>query len=335
MTWRRIAAVALAAVLALGGIAIDLGEQRLVAPGPLPEARNVVVPHGSPTAVAEALLQGGVIGSENAFRLAALLTRGEGSLHAAEFAFPAAASLRQVLTILRTARPAQHHLTIPEGLTAAQIAQLLQRTDTLTGDAAVPDEGAVLPESYAFERGATRAALLERAEAAMQHTLAKVWATRAEDLPLATPQELLTLASIVERETARPEERPLVAAVFLNRLRRGMKLQSDPTVAYAISGGLDSSDPALTHADLDVANPYNTYRATGLPPGPIGSPGLASLQAVAQPTRTDDLYFVADGTGGHVFARTLDEHNRNVAHWRAMGEAGKQGEGPHPLALPR
>jgi UPF0755 protein len=320
MTRRRIAALTLAALVVLGGlgaVAMHLGYRELTAPGPLPEARDVVVPHGSPATVAAALLQGGVIGSEREVRVYALLTRGEGSLHAAELAFPAAASVRQVLTVLRTARPVQHQLTIPEGLTAAQIALLVQRAPALTGDTPVPDEGAVLPQSYAYERGATRAAVLERAEAAMRRTLAKVWADRAVDLPLASPQELLTLASIVERETARPEERPLVAAVFLNRLRRGMKLQSDPTVAYAISGGLDSSDPALTHADLEVANPYNTYHVTGLPPGPIGSPGLASLLAVAQPAQTDDLYFVADGTGGHVFARSLDEHNRNVARWRA------------------
>jgi UPF0755 protein len=211
----------------------------------------------------------------------------------------------------------QHLVTIPEGLTAAQIATLLDHTGALSGKAPVPEEGAVLPQSYAYERGATRASIIERAEAAMQRTLASVWAKRQEDLPLATPQELLTLASIVERETAKPEERPLVAAVFLNRLRRGMKLQSDPTVAYAISGGLTSADRALTRADLDNDSPYNTYRSGGLPPGPIGSPGLASLQAVAQPARNDDLYFVADGTGGHAFAPTLEEHNRNVARWRA------------------
>jgi UPF0755 protein len=277
----------------------------------------VVVPHGSPAQVAEALEQAGVVADGREFYVAALLTRGEGSLRAAEFAFPANVSLRQVLTILRTARPVQHLVTIPEGLTAAQIANLLDHTGALSGSAPVPEEGAVLPQSYAYERGATRASIIERAEAAMQRTLASVWAKRQEDLPLATPQELLTLASIVERETAKPEERPLVAAVFLNRLRRGMKLQSDPTVAYAISGGLTSADRALTHADLDVDSPYNTYRIGGLPPGPIGSPGLASLQAVAQPARNDDLYFVADGTGGHAFAPTLEEHNRNVARWRA------------------
>ncbi len=320
MAWRRIAAVASATLLVLGGLSVavaHVGQQRLTAPGPLAQARNLVVPHGSPAVVAVALAQGGVIGSAREFQVFSLLTRGEGSLHAAEFAFPAAASVRQVLTILRTARPVQHQLTIPEGLTAAQIALLLERAPALSGDAPVPDEGAVLPQSYAFELGATRAALLERAETAMRRTLEKVWADRAEDLPLSSPQALLTLASIVERETARPDERPLVAAVFLNRLRRGMKLQSDPTVAYAVSGGLDTGDPALTRADLEAANPYNTYHVAGLPPGPIGSPGLASLQAVAQPARTDDLYFVADGSGGHVFAQTLDEHNRNVARWRA------------------
>ena len=317
---RRLVALALTALFVLGAYeAFDYARHRFTAPGPLPHARDVVVPHGSPAQVAEALEQAGIVADGREFYVAALLTRGEGSLRAAEFAFPANVSLRHVLTILRTARPVQHLVTIPEGLTAAQIANLLDHTGALSGSAPVPEEGAVLPQSYAYERGATRASIIERAEAAMQRTLASVWAKRQEDLPLSTPQELLTLASIVERETAKPEERPLVAAVFLNRLRRGMKLQSDPTVAYAISGGLTSAERALTHADLDVDSPYNTYRIGGLPPGPIGSPGLASLQAVAQPARNDDLYFVADGTGGHAFATTLEEHNRNVAHWRTCG----------------
>lgn len=317
---RRLVALALTALFALGGFAaFEYARHRLMAPGPLPQAREVVIPRGSPAQVADALEQVGVVADGREFYVAALLTRGEGSLRAAEFAFPANATLRQVLTILRTAKPVQHLMTIPEGLTAAQIATLLDHAEALSGEALVPEEGAVLPESYAYERGATRASIVERAETAMQRALAAVWAKRQEDLPLATPQELLTLASIVERETAKPGERPLVAAVFLNRLRRGMKLQSDPTVAYAISGGLTSADRALTHTDLDIDSPYNTYRVSGLPPGPIGSPGLASLQAVAQPVRNDDLYFVADGAGGHAFAATLEEHNRNVARWRAGG----------------
>ena len=317
MRWRVVALAFVALGLAVSFGAYHYGRQRLIAPGPLAQARDVVIPRGSPAQVADALGQAGVIDDGRAFYAAALLTRGEGPLHAAEFAFPAHASLRQVLTILRSAKPVQHLVTIPEGLTAAQIVALLQRTDALTGDAPTPAEGAVLPQSYAFERGATRASIIERAEAAMQRTLGAVWAKREEDLPLASPQDLLTLASIVERETAKADERPLVAAVFLNRLRRGMKLQSDPTVAFAISGGASSADAGLSHADLDAESPYNTYRIAGLPPGPIGSPGLAALQAVAQPAQTDFLYFVADGSGGHAFASTLEDHNRNVAHWRA------------------
>ena len=309
-----LAFLALAACAAF--LAFQYGRARLSAPGPLAQARDIVVPHGSPAQVADALQQVGVVDDGREFYVAAVLTRGEGSLHAAELSFPAHASLRQVLTILRTAKPVQHLVTIPEGLTATQIFSLLQHAEALSGDAPVPAEGAVLPQSYAYERGATRASVLERAETAMQRTLAAVWAKREEDLPLASPHDLLVLASIVERETAKPAERPLVAAVFLNRLRRGMKLQSDPTVAYAISNGQNSADRALTHADLDAPSPYNTYRISGLPPGPIGSPGLASLQAVAQPARTDFLYFVADGSGGHTFSATLEEHNRNVARWR-------------------
>jgi len=316
MRWRLVA-LALLGIAGCGVFgAFEYGRARLIAPGPLAQAREVVVPHGSPALVADALAQAGVVDDGRELYVAAVLTRGEGSLHAAEFAFPAHASLRQVLTILRTAKPVQHLVTIPEGLTAAQIFSLLQHADALTGETPLPAEGAVLPQSYAFERGATRASILERAEAAMQRTLATVWSKREEDLPLASPQDLLVLASIVERETARPAERPLVAAVFLNRLRKGMKLQSDPTVAYAVSNGQNSADRALTHGDLDMSSPYNTYRIGGLPPGPIGSPGLAALQAVAQPARSDFLYFVADGSGGHIFSTTLEEHNRNVARWR-------------------
>jgi UPF0755 protein len=181
----------------------------------------------------------------------------------------------------------------------------------------VPAEGGVLPETYAYQWGEDRAALLRRAEAAMARALAEEWAGRAADLPLASPREALVLASIVERETGLPEERPRVAAVFLNRLRRGMPLQSDPTVAYAAAEG-GVLDRPLTRADLDRDHPFNTYRTRGLPPAPIAAPGVASLRAVTRPAPTEDLYFVADGSGGHAFARTLEEHNRNVARWREI-----------------
>lgn len=313
-------------ILALfaGGGAL-LAWQRLDAPGRLQAARGVVVPHGGLDQVAAALASEGVVTRPLELRLAALVTRGEGSLHAGELEFPAHASLRQVLQILRTAKPIQHKLTIPDGLTAAQVAMLLERGDALAGDPVLPAEGSLLPETYLYDRGTTRSALAGRAKAAMDRALAAAWAGRAPGLPLASPEQALTLASLVEQETARPEERPRIAAVYLNRLRQGMKLQSDPTVAYAAAGGLGTLDRPLTRADLDLDNPYNTYRYAGLPPGPIAMPSLAAIAAVVRPIASDDLYFVADGTGGHAFARTEDEHRQNVAHWRQIERARAAG----------
>lgn len=308
--------LALAGALALGGYFVL---DRFERPGPLAEDRAVVVPRGGPGRLGDVLAEAGVIAVPATLRLAAWATAGEGPLRAGEFLFPAGASLRDVLTILRSGRPVLHRLTIPEGLTAAMIAVLVDSDTTLAGPAVVPAEGMVLPDTYLHERGTARAAVVERATRAMEHALAEAWAGRADGLPLATPLEMLTLASIVERETGRAEERPRVAQVFLNRLRRGMRLQSDPTVVYAASGGAGVLDRPLRRSDLDASNPYNTYRIAGLPPGPIASPGVAALAAVAHPAGGDELYFVADGTGGHAFARTLEEHNRNVARWRALG----------------
>jgi UPF0755 protein len=302
----------------LAGGAAWYGARVYDALGPLEASRVVVIPRGSPGLVADALAEAGVITSPLAFRVAAYMTMANGRLHAGELAFPERTSLREAFVVLRTAKPVQHRLTIPEGLTAVQIARLLDRAEALTGDDKPPPEGAMLPQTYAYDYGATRASLVERASVAMQKALAQAWSSRAKDLPLTDPLELVTIASMVERETARPEERPHIAGVFYNRLRHGMRLQSDPTVAYAVSAGLGNPDHPLTRADLDVASPYNTYRNNGLPPGPIASPGVASLEAAAQPDVTDDLYFVADGAGGHAFARTLDEHLRNVTRWRAV-----------------
>ncbi len=303
------------------GAAAWYGRRVYDQPGPLVASRAVVIPRGSPAQVAETLAGAGVIASPLAFRVAAAVTMLNGRLHAGELAFPENATLREVLTVLRTAKPVQHKLTIPEGLTAVQIAHLLDKAEAMTGTAPPPPEGAMLPQTYAYDYGATRASMIERASAAMQKVLAQAWASRAENLPLASANDLLILASLVERETARPEERPHIAGVFLNRLQRGMKLQSDPTVIYAVSNGAGTLDRPLTKADLDIVNPFNTYRVNGLPPAPIASPGLASLEAVARPEPTTDLYFVADGTGGHAFASTLDEHLRNVARWRAVSPA--------------
>jgi UPF0755 protein len=249
--------------------------------------------------------------------LAAWLTRGEGPIRAAEYQFPAHASLAEVLDVLRNGKPVLRRLTIPEGLTARQIAALLGRAEGMTGEAPIAAEGAILPETYAYQWSDDRVALSRRAEAAMTAALNAAWAERAAGLPLASPRDVLVLASIVERETGIAEERPRIAGVFLNRLKRGMPLQSDPTVAYAVGNGMPLDRP-LSKTDLDRDSPFNTYRVKGLPPGPIAAPGLAALRAVTKPLATEELYFVADGSGGHVFARTLDEHNRNVARWREM-----------------
>lgn len=312
--------VILALAVLLGG-AVLYSVRYYDAPGPLPVGNVVFVPRGGLDQVANVLQQEGVVRSAFALRAAAIVTRIQGAVHAGELEFPAAASLRQVLEVLRNARPVQHRLTIPEGLTAAQVAVLLDRAPALEGDPAVPEEGCLLPETYAYERGTPRATLVERGRVAMHQALERTWAARNPSVPLDTPRDALILASIVERETARPEERPRIAAVFLNRLRRHMKLQSDPTVVYGASGGAGVLEHGLTKADLERPDPYNTYRIAGLPPGPISMPGLASLRAVMQPADTADLFFVADGSGGHVFARTAEEHSRNVARWREVERA--------------
>ncbi len=285
-------------------------------PGPLAQAKDVVVPHGGTAAAAEALKSSGVIANATAFEALSWLTFFDGNLRAAEFSFPPKATIADVLAILRTAKPVEHRITIVEGLTAKQIVALLLASEAASGPVETPPEGSALPQTYEFERGMAREAILNRARAAMDKELAAAWAARAPNLPLASPRDMLTLASIVERETAKAEERPHVAAVYLNRLRMGMKLQADPTVAYAVSGGSGVLDHKLNRADLDLDNPYNTYQRAGLPPGPICSPGVASLRAVSRPMNSEDLYFVADGSGGHAFARTVEAHLRNVARWR-------------------
>ena len=314
-------AVGLLAALAAAGGAGGWLYLQLDAPGPLPAAAPIVVERGSLEDITASLVQERVVGQPSVFRLLAFATSRSGALHAGELPFPAGASIRQVLAILRTARPVQHRLTIPEGRTAAQVAELLAWADPMTGDTPVPEEGAILPDTYNYERGMAREQLLDRARTAMDRTLDTVWAARAANLPLTTKAEALVLASIVEKETAKAAERPLIAAVFLNRLRQGMKLQSDPTVVYGASGGLGTLGHPITRSELDTADPYNTYVIGGLPPSPICMPGVAALRAVTQPATSDALFFVADGTGGHAFARTQDEHLHNVAHWREIERA--------------
>jgi UPF0755 protein len=317
---RRLWSALVILVLLLAGLAAGgwwYAQRAYAEPGPLAAPAQMVVPRGGLTAIAAALAERGVIADERAFLLAAWATNGQGPLRAAEFVFPAGASLRQVLDVLRTARPVQRRLTIPEGLVVGQIAAILERAEGLTGDMPRFDEGQILPETYAYQWGDSRASVVRRADQAMDAALAELWAARQPNLPLATPRQAVILASIVERETGKPEERAKVAGVFINRLRRGMSLQSDPTAAYAAADG-GVLDRPLTRADLERDHPFNTYRSRGLPPGPIASPGRDSLRAVLNPEATEFLYFVADGTGGHAFGRTLEEHNRNVARWREI-----------------
>jgi UPF0755 protein len=303
-------------VVTLVGLGRRYVEESWSGPGPLAAQSDVIVPHGTTAVVGEALAQATVIQDRLAFRIAVRLTESDGRLHAGEFAFPAHASLSQALGILRHGRQVEHHLTIPEGLTAQQIAGLINAAPAMTGTVAPPAEGAILPNTYNYLFGASRPLLLHKAERALTTTMAALWPDRAPGLPLSSPGQAIILASIVERETAKPEERAMVAGVYVNRLRRGMRLQADPTVIYGLSAGSGVMARPLDHADLEVPDAYNTYVNHGLPPGPIAAPGLASIEAVLHPAATDALYFVADGSGGHIFSHDYRDQERNVAKLR-------------------
>ncbi len=305
----------------LAAFGAGLGYLALLAyrqPGPLVVAADVVVPRGPFAAVAEVLRGKGVVGSAQVLRGYEAATLWQGPVRAAEFSFPAHASVETVLAILRQGRPVQHLVTVAEGLTSARVAVLLAGGVGVQGPVEVPPEGGFLPETYAYELGSSGAAIVQRGEAAMARVLARAWAGRDAGSPLRSSRELLILASMGERETRLATERKLVAAVFLNRLRSGMRLQSDPTAIYPASGGAGELAYGLQRAELARESPYNTYVVGGLPAGAICDPGEASIEAAAHPARTDALYFVADGSGGHVFARALGEHERNVTRYRAL-----------------
>jgi UPF0755 protein len=298
----------------------------LTSSGPLTEARTIVIPQRTSLSdIASLLLERGVIRHQWSFELGSTLSGRGSAMKAGEYEFPAAASPFQAMDIIVNGKTVKHRLMIPEGLTSAEILALVRDAPELDGDPGPPPaEGELLPETYLYEYGEPRRDMVERMQRAMAHTLAKAWADRRTDLPFTTPRELVVLASLVEKEASHEDEQARIAAVFVNRLHLGMPLQSDPTVIYALSDrGTKRLDRRLTHADLAILSPYNTYTAKGLPPGPIGNPGPLALRAVARPAFTDDLYFVADGSGGHVFAKTLAEHNRNVAQYRRHGAAGE------------
>jgi UPF0755 protein len=314
-----VAGMGLAALLAAAA-AVYLAD-RYQRPGPLASATSIIVPKGAAVPqIAQLLEAANVITEPPIFRIAARLGGLDASLRAGEYRFPAGVSMQQALAMLRQGDTVVRRVTIPEGMTSRQVVSLLGETEGLEGEiATVPVEGALLPETYGYSWGDERSDMIRRMSSALSTTLDELWANRADGLPLASPREAVILASIVEKETGVPEERPRVAAVFLNRLRLGMKLQADPTVTYAVYGASAPPRP-LTLADLQHPSPYNTYLVEALPPGPIANPGRASLQAVLRPAASDELFFVADGSGGHVFARTLEEHKRNVARWRKLNE---------------
>lgn len=338
----------LLAVLA-AGVVLYWGKREFEKPGPLTQEKVVVIPADSGLVrIADILETEGVIETPYDMLGHYIFIGGvrayqqQGRLKAGEYAFPAGISMRGVMNMLVAGKAIMHQITFPEGLTSQQIIDRLKESEFLTGPVpTVPAEGTLLPETYSFTRGAARSQIIEQMKTAHAKVLDEIWAGRSRDLPFSDPKELVTLASIVEKETGKADERPHVASVFLNRLQHNMRLQSDPTIIYGLVGGAGTLGRPITRTDIDKQTPYNTYHINGLPPGPIANPGRAALEAVANPSNTKDLYFVADGTGGHIFAASLAEHNRNVVKWRkverekaAAGKADVDTKDPDAVDLP-
>jgi UPF0755 protein len=321
--------------LVLMGVAaagVYVGRGHVTATGPLTEDKIVNVPRNLGRAeIAQLLETEGVITQPLLFEFYTLFSGG--ALKAGEYQFKQGASLKDVRDVLSDGRSILHSVTIPEGLTSEQIVQRLNENEILVGTVRnMPREGSLLPDTHRFGRGTTREQLISRMEQDQRRVVAEIWARRAADLPLKSPSDLVILASIVEKETGRSDERTRVASVFINRLNRGMRLESDPTIIYGIAGGKGTLGRPILGTEIRAPTPYNTYVINGLPPGPIANPGRASLEATANPSRTRDLFFVADGTGGHAFAETYEQHQRNVARWRQIerGETSTPAQGATP-----
>ncbi len=312
--------VLLLGVIVVAGV-LYFGKQSFIEKGPLTQERTILVSRGTGLGTISSILERqNVISNKTVFEYGVKLYRQETALKAGEYLFSPGLSMHQVMNILTSGKSILHSVTIPEGYTSYQVAEVLKDHEILVGDLKeVPAEGSVLPETYKFSRGTSRAEILKRMMNARNRAVNEIWERRAPDLPLANKEEMVALASIVEKETGQASERTRVAGVFINRLNQGMKLQSDPTVIYGVFGGKGKpKGRPIFRSDLDKKTDYNTYHIPGLTPGPIANPGRAALEAVANPSRTNDLFFVADGTGGHVFAETLKQHNLNVKRWREI-----------------
>jgi UPF0755 protein len=289
--------------------------------GPLANDMAFVVPDGaSLSIVADKLEQEGAVASARGFRLRARIFGGGMAIRAGEFLLPKHASASKVLEILQGNDVLRRFVTVPEGMPSIMVYERLKAQPFLTGDIEIPAEGSILPDSYDFQRGESRRAVLGRMQAAMQRTLKELWDKRAPGIAVKTPGDALVLASIVEKETGKPSERKIVAGLYSNRLRQGIMLQADPTIIYPITHGKPLGR-RIRQSEIQAINDYNTYAMLGLPKGPITNPGRGSIEAVLNPAKTDALYMVADGSGGHIFAATLEEHNRNVEHWFAIRRA--------------
>jgi UPF0755 protein len=297
------------------------GKKTIESPGPLQQDKTVVIPsRAGMTDIADVLQREGVIDNNRwAFIGAVFALKARSELKPGEYAFQKKASLRDVIGTIVEGKVVQHSVTLPEGLTSEQVVARLTDNELFSGTIReIPREGTILPETYKFPRGTTREQVIQRMQAAQKRLVADIWEHRSPDVPLKSPEQLVTLASIVEKETGKADERSRVAAVFVNRLQKKMKLQSDPTIIYGLVGGKGTLGRPIKRSEISQPSPYNTYVIDGLPPGPIANPGRASLEAAANPARTRDLFFVADGTGGHAFSESLDAHAKNVAKLRAV-----------------
>ena len=320
--------ILIVAVLGAGGfIYIQAAERR---PGPLAQDKVVILTREDDDGpLADQLERSGVIESAMIFGLMTLVDGQRSTLKRGEYEFKAGISMREVEDQLAKHRVVRHKLPIPEGLTSEQIVQRLKDSELLTGEVKeTPREGSLLPDTYVFERGDSRSALIAHMTAAQTKMVNEIWQKRSGDLPIKSPGELVTLASIVEKETGKSDERPRVAGVFVNRLQKHMKLQSDPTIVYGIVFGKGTLGRPISKADISEPTPYNTYTIEGLPPGPICNPGRAAMEAVANPSHTKDLFFAADGTGGHAFSETYDQHQKNVVRLRQIEKDTKDRVSP-------